>query len=288
MKRLGAGSSPYLLLAPYATHFLVITAFPVVFSLVLTLHRWNLLSPMQWIGGLNFTTLVEDPLFWKALWNTFKFLMVHVPLQVGLSLVLAALLNQPIRARGFFRAAFFLPVVLSGVVITIMWKQLYSSETGVFNALLALMGLGRVGWLTDPDIAMPSIAIMATWKNMGLYVILLLAGLQSIPKSVYEAASIDGAGEMAQFTKITIPMLNPILMSVIILSTINGFSLFIEPYVMTGGGPLNSTLSMNLYIYRQAFSFYKMGYAATLGFVLAAVIFVVVVLQRRFLEREVG
>lgn len=288
MKRLGAGSSPYLLLAPYATHFLVITAFPVVFSLVLTLHRWNLLSPMQWIGGLNFTTLVQDPLFWKALWNTFKFLMVHVPLQVGLSLVLAALLNQPIRARAFFRAAFFLPVVLSGVVITIMWKQLYSSETGVFNALLALMGLGRVGWLTDPDIAMPSIAIMATWKNMGLYVILLLAGLQSIPKSVYEAASIDGAGEMAQFTKITIPLLNPILMSVIILSTINGFSLFIEPYVMTGGGPLNSTLSMNLYIYRQAFSFYKMGYAATLGFVLAAVIFVVVVLQRRFLEREVG
>ena len=288
MKRLGAGSSPYLLLAPYATHFLVITAFPVVFSLVLTLHRWNLLSPMQWIGGLNFTTLVQDPLFWKALWNTFKFLMVHVPLQVGLSLVLAALLNQPIRARGFFRAAFFLPVVLSGVVITIMWKQLYSSETGVFNALLALMGLGRVGWLTDPDIAMPAIAIMATWKNMGLYVILLLAGLQSIPKSVYEAASIDGAGELAQFTKITIPLLNPILMSVIILSTINGFSLFIEPYVMTGGGPLNSTLSMNLYIYRQAFSFYKMGYAATLGFVLAAVIFVVVVLQRRFLEREVG
>ncbi len=287
MKRLGSGSNPYLLLSPYAAHFLVITAFPVVFSLVLTLHRWNLLSPMQWIGGLNFTTLVQDPLFWKALWNTFKFLMVHVPLQVGLSLVLAALLNQPIRARGFFRAAFFLPVVLSGVVITIMWKQLYSSETGVFNALLALMGLGRVGWLTDPLIAMPSIAIMATWKNMGLYVILLLAGLQSIPKTVYEAASIDGASEVEQFTKITIPMLNPILMSVIILSTINGFSLFIEPYVMTGGGPLNSTLSMNLYIYRQAFSFYKMGYAATLGFVLAAIIFVVVVVQRRFLEREV-
>ncbi len=288
MKRLGAGSSPYLLLSPYAAHFLVITAFPVVFSLVLTLHRWNLLSPMQWIGGLNFTTLAQDPLFWKALWNTFRFLLVHVPLQVGLSLVLAALLNQQIRARGFFRAAFFLPVVLSGVVITIMWKQLYSSETGVFNALLALMGLGRVGWLTDPLIAMPSIAIMATWKNMGLYVILLLAGLQSIPKSVYEAASIDGASEVAQFTKITIPMLNPILMSVIILSTINGFSLFIEPYVMTGGGPLSSTLSMNLYIYRQAFSFYKMGYAATLGFVLAAVIFVVVVLQRRFLERDIS
>ncbi len=288
MKRLGAGSSPYLLLAPYATHFLVITAFPVVFSLVLTLHRWNLLSPMQWIGGLNFTALVQDPLFWKALWNTFKFLMVHVPLQVGLSLVLAALLNQPIRARGCFRAAFFLPVVLSGVVISIMWNQLYSSGTGWFHALAALLCLGRVGWVSDSPVAIPSIARMATWQKMGLCVISLLSGLQRLAKSGHEGASFYGAGEMAQFTKITIPLLNPILMSVIILSTINGFSLFIEPYVMTGGGPLNSTLSMNLYIYRQAFSFYKMGYAATLGFVLAAVIFVVVVLQRRFLEREVG
>lgn len=287
MKRSTARVTPYLMLAPYGAHFLVITAFPVIFSLVLIFHRWNLLAPMQWVGGFNFITLIRDPLFWKALYNTFKFLIVHVPLQVSLSLILAALLNQEIRARGFYRAAFFLPVVLSGVVITIMWKQLYSSETGVFNALLALMGVGRVGWLTDPDIAMPSIAIMATWKNMGLYVILLLAGLQSIPKSLYEAATIDGAGPVAQFTKITIPMLNPILMSVIILSTINGFSLFIEPYVMTAGGPLSSTLSMNLYIYRQAFSFYKMGYAATMGVVLAVIIFVVVVLQRRFLEREV-
>ncbi len=127
---------------------------------------------------------------------------------------------------------------------------------------------------------------MATWKNVGLYVILLLAGLQSIPRQVYEAATIDGAGKLDQFLKITIPMLNPVLLTVVILSTINGFSLFIEPYVMTAGVPLNSTLSMNLYIYRQAFSFYKMGYAATLGFVLAGMIFVVVAVQRRFIEKE--
>jgi multiple sugar transport system permease protein len=127
---------------------------------------------------------------------------------------------------------------------------------------------------------------MATWKNVGLYVILLLAGLQSIPKQVYEAATIDGANRVQQFLKITVPMLNPVLLTVIILSTINGFSLFIEPYVMTSGGPLNSTLSMNLFIYRQAFSFYKMGYAATLGFVLAAMIFAVVAIQRKFIEKE--
>ena len=277
---------PYGLLLPYGLYFLVITAFPIGFSLVLTFHRWNLLSPMTWIGDTNFSNLVHDPLFWKALGNTVRFLIIHIPLQIGIALVLAQILNQAIRAKSLFRAVFFLPVVVSGVVVTILWKQLYATENGTFNALLALVGLGRVEWLTDPRIAMPAIAVMATWKNVGLYIILLLAGLQNIPRQLYEAARLDGAGGLNIFLKITIPMLNPILLSVIILSTINGFSLFIEPYVMTGGGPVNSTLSMNLYIYNQAFSFYKMGYAATLSFVLAAIIFGVVVVQRRFLEKD--
>lgn len=286
MKRLNTAAAPYLLVMPYGLHFLLIVAFPVVFSLILTVHRWNLLSPMTWVGSTNFMNLVSDPLFWKSLWNTIRFLIIHIPLQVAIALVLAEILNQQLRARGFFRAVFFLPVVISGVVVTILWKQLYASENGVFNEVLLALGLGRVEWLTSPLVAMPAIAIMATWKNVGLYVILLLAGLQSIPKQVYEAATIDGANRMQQFLKITIPMLNPVLLTVIILSTINGFSLFIEPYVMTGGGPLNSTLSMNLFIYKQAFSFYKMGYAATLGFVLAIMVFAVVAVQRKLIEKE--
>lgn len=278
--------APYGMVAPYLAHFALITAFPVVFSLVLTFHRWNLLSPMQWIGTKNFSAVAADPLFWKALGNTLRFLAIHIPLQVGVALVLAVALNQRIQARGFFRAAYFLPVVVSGVVVTILWKQLYATETGTLNAILLAVGLDRVEWLTDPRIAMPAIAVMATWKNVGLYVILLLSGLQSIPRQLYEAAVLDGAGKVSQFFNITIPMLNPILLSVIILSTINGFSLFIEPYVMTGGGPLNSTLSMNLYIYRQGFAFYKMGYAATLGFILAGIVFVVVMIERRAIEQE--
>ena len=278
--------APYALVAPYLLHFMVIVGFPVVFSLILTMHRWNMLSSMRWIGVSNFVTMFTDPLFWKALMNTIRFLLIHVPLQVGIALVLAEILNRPLRARAFFRAAFFMPVVISGVVVTILWKQLYASENGLFNELLMSVGLGRVEWLTNPVIAMPAIAIMATWKNVGLYVILLLAGLQSIPRQLYEAARIDGAGPVSQFLYITIPMLNPVLMTIIILSTINGFSLFIEPYVMTGGGPVNSTLSMNLYMYKQAFDFYKMGYAATLGFMLAAIVFVVVALQRKFIEQE--
>ena len=133
---------------------------------------------------------------------------------------------------------------------------------------------------------MPSIAIMATWKNVGLYTILFLAGLQSVPRHLYEQAEIDGAGKVQQFLYVTIPVLRPVVLMVVILSTINGFNLFIEPYVMTGGGPLNSTLSMVLYIYKQAFSFYKMGYAATLGFVFALIVFSVVLVQRRILEEE--
>ena len=286
MKRISTTAAPYFLVMPYAMHFLLIVAFPVIFSLVLTMHRWNLLSPMAWVGGTNFLNLFSDPLFWKSLWNTLRFLIIHIPLQIAVALVLAEILNQQLRARAFFRAVFFLPVVISGVVVTILWKQLYASENGVFNEVLLGLGLGRVEWLTSPLVAMPAIAIMATWKNVGLYVILLLAGLQSIPRQVYEAATIDGANRVQQFLKITIPMLNPVLLTVIILSTINGFSLFIEPYVMTGGGPMNTTLSMNLFIYRQAFGFYKMGYAATLGFVLAGMVFAVVAAQRKFIERE--
>ena len=176
--------------------------------------------------------------------------------------------------------------MISGVVVTILWQQLYATETGLINGTLRRVGLPTVGWLTDPRVAMAAIAIMATWKNVGLYVVLFLVGLQSIPSELYEAADLDGATGWQKFWFITVPMLNPTIMVVIILSTIGGFSLFVEPYVMTGGGPVNSTLSGVLYLYKQAFFFGKMGYASTIGFFWAAIIFVVVLVQRRVVERE--
>ena len=276
----------YVMAAPYVIYFLMFSAFPIFFSLFLVFHRWNIVGPMKWVGLANLTMMISDPLFWKSIWNTVRFLLIHIPLQVIIALVLAEVLNQKIKARAFFRASFFLPVVVSGVVVTILWKQLYSTDTGLLNSMLAVIGIGKVEWITDPAMAMPSIAIMATWKNVGLYLILFLAGLQNVPKYMYEAADMDGASTFQKFRYITIPAINPVIVMVILLSTINGFSLFIEPYVMTGGGPLNSTLSTVLYIYRQGFSFYKMGYAATLGFVLAGIIFVVVLVQRKFIEQE--
>lgn len=284
MKRSAINS--YLLVSPYILHVLVFVLFPVGFSLFLTFHDWNIIGPMKFIGLTNYEKLVQDQYFIKSVRNTLVFLSIHIPLQIIFALAIAVILNQKLWFRAFFRGAFFMPVVVSGVVITILWQQLYGYEMGSINTLLMWMGFEKVGWLIDPAWAMPSIAIMATWKNVGLYIILFLVGLQTVPKSLYEAADLEGAGKWQQFWHITLPIINPTLMMVIILSTIGGFSLFIEPYVMTGGGPLNSTLSAVLYIYKQGFFYYHMGYAATLGLVFALVILLVIFIQRRVIEKS--
>jgi len=278
---------PYLLVSPYLIFVIVFVLFPVLFCFFLTFHKWNIIAPMQFVGTANYTRLVDDRLFWKAIGNTLKFLLLHIPLQLVVSLLLAQLLNQQIRAKSFFRASFFMPVIVSGVVVTILWQQLLGYDSGLINRLLVTLGIQKTGWLIDPDIAIYSIAVMATWKNVGLYVILFLVGLQTVPTQYYEAAKLEGASRWQQFYHITLPMINPTIFMVVILSTIGGFSLFIEPYIMTGGGPLNTTLSAVLYIYKQAFQYYNMGYSATLGFFYAIMIMTVVILQKKFIEKEV-
>lgn len=278
--------SPYLLVSPYVFHVLLFVAFPVIFSIVLTFHKWNIISPMEYVGATNYERLLQDKYFLKSIINTLVFLVIHIPLQIIIALALAVVLNRQIMFRTFFRGAFFMPVVVSGVVVTIMWQQMYALDTGVLNRLLVNVGLSRVGWLTDPAWAMPSIAFMATWKNVGLYIILFLVGLQTVPQAYYEAADIEGASEWQKFWYITLPSINPTVFMVVILSTIGGFSLFIEPYIMTGGGPLSSTLSAVLYIYKQGFFYYHMGYAATLGLVFALIIMIVVIVQRRMIEKD--
>lgn len=269
---------------PYIIFFCLFIAYPLIFSFILIFHRWNIVTPMEWIALRNFFRMFQDPLFARAIINTLVFLVLHIPLQIVIALIFAVLLNSAIKFRGLFRSVYFFPVVVSGVVVTILWAQLYSYESGLFNHILTTIGLPAVPWLIDPGFAMPSIAIMATWKNVGLYIVLFLVGLQTIPAYLYEAARIDGASGKDQFLNITLPMLNPTIVVIFILSTIGGFSLFIEPYIMTGGGPMNSTLSAMLYIYNQAFSFNHMGYAAALGFVFALIILSVVMLQRKVLE----
>ncbi len=276
----------YALAAPYLVHLFVFFGYPLLFALVLVFHHWDVVTPMEWAGLANFTRLFQDDLFGRALLNTGLFLVLHIPLQIGVALFFAELLNGRIAGRGFFRTVYFLPVVVSGVVVTLLFQQLFAFDSGYVNGVLVALGGSRVPWLVSPQWAMPSIALMATWKNVGLYVILFLAGLQNIPESLYEAARVEGATAWQRWRYVTLPMLNPMLVTVVVLSTIGGFSLFIEPYVLTGGGPLSSTLSGLLYIYNQAFYFNHMGYAAALGLFFALIILVVVVLQRRFVEAE--
>jgi multiple sugar transport system permease protein len=274
------------LAAPYILFATVFVAFPLLYSVFLIFQRWDGMSSPTWIGLKNLVRLVNDPLFYKSLLNTIQFLLIHIPLQILFALLFAVALNSIRFLRTLFRAVYFMPVIVSGVVVTIVWLQLYSYDNGVLNSILTTIGFPRVPWLTSTLFAMPSIAIMATWKNVGLYTVMFLAGLQAIPDEFYEAATIDGASQVRKFFKITIPLLAPTMTLVLVLSTINGFSLFVEPFVMTGGGPLNATLSSVLYIYNQAFSFGHLGYATALGFVFAIIILLSVLIQRKFVNIE--
>jgi multiple sugar transport system permease protein len=270
-----------LLAAPYALFLLAFAAYPIVFAVVLVFLQWDLVTPPSFAGLDNIQLLAVDARFWRAVGNTFVFLAIHVPLQITTALALAVALNRPLRLRAFWRAAFFLPVVISGAVVAILWSNLYATDVGLINKLLARVGVAPVPWLTDPTTAMPAIAAMVTWKNVGFYVIIYLAGLQYIPRSCQEAIEIEGATSWQRFRHLTLPMLLPQTILVVTLSTINGFQLFIEPYVMTGGGPLRRTYSIVLYLYTNAFSYQKMGYAATIGVALALIIGTVVFIQRR-------
>ena len=274
-----------LMAAPYAVFLLAFAAYPIVFALVLVFLHWDLVTAPSFAGLDNLRLLVNDGRFWRAVANTFVFLSIHVPLQIVTALGLALALNRKLVGRGFWRAAFFLPVVISGAVVAILWSNLYATDVGLINKLLVKIGLAPVSWLTDPNTAMPAIAVMVTWKNVGFYVIIYLAGLQYIPRSCQEAIEIEGASAWQRFRYLTLPSLLPQTILVVTLSTINGFQLFIEPYVMTGGGPLRRTYSVVLYLYTNAFAYQKMGYAATIGVALALIIGAVVFIQRRVIGK---
>ncbi len=242
----------------------------------------------RFVGFRNYTQLFADPLFWKALGNTLYFLIVGGPLSVAVSLGAALLLNSKlVRYKPMFRFIYFMPVVTTLVAIAVVWRYVYHPRFGLLNAAMTALGFSPIDWLGDPQWAMPALIMMAIWKNFGYNMIIFIAGLQNIPASLYEAASIDGAGPVQQFFKITLPMLAPTTLFISIITMIGYFQFFAEPYVMTQGGPLNSTLSIVLLMYQQGFRWWNMGYSAALAFILFAMILVVSVLQTR-LQRQKG
>ncbi|QXP91214.1 carbohydrate ABC transporter permease [Methylococcus capsulatus] len=228
---------------------------------------------LRFVGLDNYRRLFGDPEFWQALRNTLYFVAVGGPLSVLVSLAAALLVNHRLAPfKGLFRSLLFLPVVTTLVAVAVVWRYLYQPRYGILNHLLGRLGLEPVDWLGDPDWAMPAIIVMAVWKNFGFNMIVFVAGLQSIPESLYEAASIDGAGHRRQFFHITLPLLAPTFLFVAVITVIGHFQLFAEPYVMTQGGPAGSTLSLALLMYQQGFRWWNLGYAAAIAFVLFGIV----------------
>jgi ABC-type sugar transport system permease subunit len=275
----------YAFLAPSLILFLIFRHGPAVFSLVLSLFNWTMVDDPEFVGTRNFTQLAQDDVFWKALWNTVKYTIFAVPPDIVIALGLAVLLNQHLRGMKFFRLAYFIPVVTSGALVAIVWRWLYQPR-GIINGFLLDLGLTPQAWLTDTSLVLPSIAAMAVWKHVGFNMLILLAGLQSIPPELEEAARLDGAGRTRIFFNITLPLLKPVIVLATILTTIGSFQMFDAAFVMTGGGPFYASTTLVYYTYLKAFNQYQMGYGATIAFVLFLIILVVTLIQRRVLKGD--
>jgi multiple sugar transport system permease protein len=240
------------------------------------------LDNLRFVGIRNYVDLLGNPLFWTALGNTFYFVAIGGPFSVLISLGAALLISSKlVRFKTLFRTVFFLPVVTTLVAVAVMWRYLYHPRYGLLNYALDGLGIEPVDWLGDPVLAMPAIILMAAWKNFGYNMIIFVAGLQSIPDSLYEAARMDGANRWQQLRHVTIPMLAPTFLFVGIITMIGYFQLFAEPYVMTQGGPSNATLSVVLFMYEQGFRWWNLGSAAAIAFVLFVVILAMTLLQLR-------
>ena len=264
---------------------------PVVGALGLSLTDYDLyaladIRHLRFVALANYWELLQQSRFWSALGHTLYFVAVGVPLSIAVSLGAALLLNSPLaRCQAFFRTALFAPVVTTAAAVALVWRYIFNTKYGMANYVLGAVGIHPVDWLGDPRWAMPTIILFAVWKNFGYNMIILLAGLQAVPRDLYEAARIDGASALQQFRHITLPMLGPTLLMVGILTVTGYFQLFAEPYVMTEGGPLQSTISVLYLMYNEGFKWWNFGSASAVAFLLFLVTFAVTTLMLRVARR---
>jgi len=268
----------WLMVSPFLIGFVCFTAIPMIASLIISFTEWDMLSNPEWIGFDNYKTLFfEDPLALHSLNITILFTIVSIPLNIVFGLALAMLLNTSIRGLSIFRTIFYLPAILSGVAVALMWRWIFSSEFGLLNTLLSIIGIEGPAWLTDRIWVLPSFVIMRLW-SVGGGMIIYLAGLQSIPTNLYEAANIDGANWWHRTRFITLPMLSPTIFFQLIVGFIFSMQIFTEAFIMTNGGPADASLFYLLYLYRQAFQYFDMGYASALAWVLFIVILLLTII----------
>ncbi len=259
---------------PFTLGFFAFTLYPLLASLYYSFTRYAILTPPQWIGVGNYVNLFgRDDLFWTSLGNTVYFTLLSVPTGLLASFVLALALNVKVRGMSLYRTIYFLPTLVPSVALAILWLWLFNPQYGILNSILNFFGLPSLGWITDLNLAKPSLVLMGIW-TVGGTVVIFLAGLQDVPSQLYEAAEMDGAGALQRVFYITIPMMTPVILFNLITGIIGGFQYFTQAYIMTNGGPVNATLFYALYLYRSGFQYVKMGYASALAWILFLIVLV--------------
>lgn len=269
----------YIMITPWLLGFVLWTLGPMVVSLVMSFMDWPLLMEPMWIGLENYQSMVHDPLFYTSLANTAYYTLIGVPLRVIAALCVALAMNMKLRGITVWRTVYYLPSITPAVATAILWMWVFNPDFGLLNTLLRVLGIAkRIGWIYDPVLSKPSLILMSLW-GVGGQMIILLAGLQGIPVTLYEAARIDGSNTWSEFWHITLPMLTPSIFFVTIMQIISSFQVFTAAYIMTNGGPANSTLFYVLYLYRHGFQFFRMGYASALAWVLFLIVLALTLVQ---------
>ncbi|MEO3751131.1 sugar ABC transporter permease [Streptomyces sp. B6B3] len=276
----------YLFATPWMVGFVFFGGGPIIASAVISLTDWSLLSTPHWVGLRNYREMLNDPTFYQSLRNTVYFGFGSVLVSVLLTFGLALLLNQPVRAIGFFRMVFYMPSIVSGLATALLWVQILHPDYGLLNRLLGVVGIRGPGWLSSPEWAIPALIMMSVW-GAGTTMVIYLAGLQSVPQEMYEVATLDGAGWWGRFWHVTIPFMSPVIFFNVITGLIGSLQAYVLVLIMTDGGPGNATLLFGLYIYRQAFVYFDLGYASALAWVMLMLIMVVTFVQFRIARRWV-
>lgn len=270
-----------LFTSPFVLGTLLLWVGPMLYSIFLLGQEWNIITPPEFVGFRNFQRLADDARFLKSLYNTVYYTFFSVPLQLATAFGLALLLNQRMRGVGIYRAIFYLPSITPAVAFAVVWIQILNPEYGILNQILGLFGIEPIKWLFDPAFTRPAFVLMSMWL-VGAQMVIFLAGLQSVPKELMDAAQIDGASVWQRFLHITIPTISPIFFFNLVIGVIGSFQVFTNAFIMTRGGPQDATLFMILYIYLNAFDYFRMGYAATLSWVLFLIILFFTAIQFRF------
>ncbi len=277
-----------LFMMPWFVGFIIFGLYPMVMSIYYSLCRYDVLRIPQFIGLGNYEKLIfEDPYFWTSISNTLIYTVLRVPLCIIGSLMLAVLVNNAVRGVKFFRTIYFIPSIVTGVVLSVVWLWMFNPQFGLINSFLAYLGIPGPLWLLDPNWSKPSMILMSVWSIGGGRMLVFLAALQGIPKHLYEAAEIDGGGWWAKFKNVTVPMLSPVIFLWSVLEIIFSLQVFVEAYIMTQGGPLNSTMFYNLYLYNKAFNDFEMGYASALAWLLLVISLIITLIQFRLSKKWV-